>query len=277
MDARAVATAVTIEGSGSLRPLAMARFARTWMSVLSLCSGFLLLAFALLLLVRRFDGGLKIPLTSVELVGVGALLAFLAAVVHRGAMVRWRGKPVWIWVFQLLLLVGLVASAIAVALPGSSLYGIWAMVALLTVEEGYWLRRVVRQHRGRGQKSWHPLYAGPKRIAIKREPAVSLESSSLPEGVRHRIERTCDEQEGDICRGQVRSHFQLGQRTESIHLAFCPPFAVTPQLHAEQIDGPDATLKTMQILPYGARLEIRLSKTYTQPVQTMVEFSAISD
>ncbi len=109
MDARAVTTAVTIEGSGSLRPLAMARFARTWMSVLSLCSGFLLLAFALLLLVRRFDGGLKIPLTPVELVGVGALLAFLAAVVHRGAMVRWRGKPVWIWVFQLLLLVGLVA------------------------------------------------------------------------------------------------------------------------------------------------------------------------
>jgi len=277
MDARAVATAVTIEEGHNSRPLEMARFARTWLIVLSLCSGFLLLAFALLLLVRRFDGGLKIPLTPVELVGVGALLAFLAALVHRGAMVRWRGKSVWIWIFQLFPLVGLVASAIAVALPGSSLYGIWAMVGLLTLEEGYWLRRVVRQNRGKGQKSCHPLHAGRKQIAIKREPSASLESSSLPEGVRHRIERTCDEQDQDICRGQVRSHFQLGQRTESIHLAFCPPFAVTPQLHAEQIDGPDATLKTMQILPYGARLEIRLSKTYPQPVQTMVEFSAISN
>lgn len=277
MDARGMAAGGSVLTGHPARSFELAQFARAWWSALSLSGGFLLLAFALLMLARRFQGGLTTPLTPAELVGVGALLAFLAAVMHRGVQVCWRGKTVWFWVVQSLPFVGLASSAAAVSLPGSSPYGICAMVALLAMEEGYWLRGVIRRDKRRPRKFWRRPQVRTRPLSLENDPFSNSDSQGLPEGVSHRIERIRGECDQDICRGQVRSQFQLGQRTESIHLAFCPPFAVTPQLHFEQINGPDSTIKAMQILPYGARLEIRLAKTYTQPVQTTLEFSAISD
>ena len=42
-----------------------------------------------------------------------------------------------------------------------------------------------------------------------------------------------------------------------------------------QVDGPDATVKTTQILPYGARLEVRLAQSGAEYIETRIEFSAI--
>ena len=168
------------------RSFELAQFARTWWTALSLSGGFLLLAFAALMLARRFQGGLTTPLTPAELVGVGALLAFLAAVMHRGVQVCWRGKTVWFWVVQSLPFVGLASSAAAVSLPGSSPYGICAMVALLAMEEGYWLRGVIRRDKRLPGKVWRRPQVRTRPLSLENDPFSNSDSQGLPEGVSHR-------------------------------------------------------------------------------------------
>jgi hypothetical protein len=74
--------------------------------------------------------------------------------------------------------------------------------------------------------------------------------------------------------GWLRVAFAAGQRTASVHLAFCPPFARMPELSVEQIDGPTARIKTAQVLPYGARLDLKLQAAGEMPEDVMLQFSA---
>ncbi len=76
-----------------------------------------------------------------------------------------------------------------------------------------------------------------------------------------------------IC-GRLRIAFAAGQRTGSVHVAFCPPLAATPDLEVEQLDGPEARIKTAQLLPYGARLDLKLSAAATEPTGVLLHFSA---
>ena len=57
-------------------------------------------------------------------------------------------------------------------------------------------------------------------------------------------------------------------------MAFCPPFAATPELEVEQLDGPEARIKTAQLLPYGARLDLKLAAAAEEPTSVLLQFSA---
>jgi hypothetical protein len=59
-------------------------------------------------------------------------------------------------------------------------------------------------------------------------------------------------------RAVLSPRLSLGQRTIILHLAFCPPFAQTPEIEFEQESGPAARIKLGQSLPYGARLDVKL-------------------
>ena len=50
---------------------------------------------------------------------------------------------------------------------------------------------------------------------------------------------------------------------------------VSTLLHIEQIEGPEALVKATQVLPYGARLEVRLARSGSERFETRIEFSAI--
>ena len=65
-----------------------------------------------------------------------------------------------------------------------------------------------------------------------------------------------------------------GQRTHNVHLAFCPPFARTPELAVEQVDGPRCRIKTVQLLPYGARLEVKLAAAAESATGVLLKFCA---
>ena len=70
--------------------------------------------------------------------------------------------------------------------------------------------------------------------------------------------------------------FAPGQRTASLHVAFCPPFARTPEVSAQQLDGPAVRIKTGQLLPYGVRLDLKLSAAAEMPSGVLLRFSARS-
>ena len=65
---------------------------------------------------------------------------------------------------------------------------------------------------------------------------------------------------GQELSGWLRMPLTAGQRTGSLHVAFCPSFDQMPQVQAEAVSGPDCRIKAAQVLPYGARLDVKLDE-----------------
>lgn len=80
--------------------------------------------------------------------------------------------------------------------------------------------------------------------------------------------------EGEVITGWVKADFQPGERTAVLHVAFCPPLEASPAVELEQLSGPAARIKAAQVLPQGARLEIRLNAPAAEPESLMVAFVA---
>jgi hypothetical protein len=76
--------------------------------------------------------------------------------------------------------------------------------------------------------------------------------------------------------GWIRAAFAAGQRTANVHLAFCPPTAATPEVEIEQIDGPESRVQVSQVLPYGVRVELKLSEPAEESTIVLLQFSAIA-
>ena len=95
-----------------------------------------------------------------------------------------------------------------------------------------------------------------------------------PEEVTQQLTRSTAADGTEELAGWLRIPFAAGQRTGSVHVAFCPPFARTPELSVEQIDGPEARLKTTQVLPYGARLDLKLHAASESPASVVLQFAA---
>ena len=65
---------------------------------------------------------------------------------------------------------------------------------------------------------------------------------------------------GQELSGWLRMPLAAGQRTGSLHVAFCPAFGQAPQVEVEPVCGPDCRIKAAQVLPYGARLDVKLDE-----------------
>lgn len=79
----------------------------------------------------------------------------------------------------------------------------------------------------------------------------------------------------DIINARVIVAFEPGQRAASIHVAFCPPFDVLPEVEFEQTDGPESRIKLGQLLPQGVRLDVKLAAP--GPAAVEVAISAIAN
>lgn len=266
-------------------------------------------ATALLVASLRLVGTLDRPLKPVALVIVGFLVVVVAVATrwfwcHRSEHPRAvaRGMAV-------LTSVAVMAIGAAVSLPGTSWEGLVAFWGLLASEEiGAW--RLVRRHPSRWQSdrgpSPHPSPDSTPSVSLSREapPActptspsdapVSPSLETAPSAMAKEVldgpspdmpgddvlqqltrRRAADGSEALV--GWLRMPFAPGQRTASLHVAFCPPFAKTPQLMVEQLDGPSVRIKTAQVLPHGARFDLKLSTVADESDSVLMEFSARSD
>ena len=82
--------------------------------------------------------------------------------------------------------------------------------------------------------------------------------------------RTADESEE--LRGWLRVPLAAGQRTASVHVAFCPPLAATPELLVEQIDGPESPTEDRATASLRRRIDLRLATTAAEPAAVVLEF-----
>lgn len=247
-----------------------------------------LLITAAVLLLRRVLGALVAPLPPAVLAVAGISLAAVAGVVRTASrrMPSSGGAGDWRWPVQILTSLAVLAVAFSVSVPGSGWLGLTGLWGAVLVGEAL---------------SWRPFripslrwpYRLPRLSALRRvsklparidpphrptphgaradlsHPKVALAAEVLQQLTRRQLADGVEE-----LAGLLRVSFAPGQRTENVHVAFCPPFAMAPQLTVAQLGGPPARMKTAQLLPYGVRIDLKLSGPAETDASVLLEFSA---
>ncbi len=216
--------------------------------------------------------------------------------------------------FTLAVSAALAALGAAVSLPGSSLVALLLMWALLVGQESAWWVSAARRSRGgqaiaQLANRWksarrHRARRGSGRVGraaanARHEPLsdarpaplvaprasddlvspMSLQTQeqsagdSLAPGVSQQVMRAVEEN-GEALYGLLRADFAPRQRTQSLHVAFCPPLAAAPTIECRQVEGPEAAIKAAQVQPFGARFDLRLASIPREATSVVVQFEA---
>jgi hypothetical protein len=77
--------------------------------------------------------------------------------------------------------------------------------------------------------------------------------------------------------GWLRVVLAPGQRSANLHVAFCPPFPRSPRISVQQREGPAARVKEGQLLPYGARLDVKLAQAAETATSLVLEILVQAD
>jgi hypothetical protein len=256
----------TVSNEPALSPLAPPRPVAEVALWAAVCLVGLLGSAALLLCWRRLSAGLARPLAPAGLVGAGATVAALAAI----GRIAWRygrtSRPAdWLDRAVAGATTGAVlALGAAVSLPDSSLVGLVVLWGVLAVEEVWaWSRSPTAGSGTRFRRPARPRGPAPRanvQDAGRGEPPGAAALDRPPQqDVLQQLTRSRTPDGAETLSGWLRVPLAPGQRSTSVHVAFCPPFDRTPEATLVQIDGPDARIKTVQLLPYGARFDLKLA------------------
>lgn len=109
---------------------------------------------------------------------------------------------------------------------------------------------------------------------IEQRLADAIEDETLDANVLQQLTRIRDEAGVETIFGTLRAEFAAGQRHATLHVGFCPPLAGRPAIEADPADGPDATVKVVQSLAHGTRLEVRLATPAAEDCSVLIEFTA---
>jgi hypothetical protein len=229
----------------------------------------LLAVAALFLAARRLAGALETPLGPFQLLVAGILLAGLAQIAHAPAP---RGRRC---ATSVLIFLAMLAIAASLSLRGSnpvSLLGFWAAI----VGEELWAWRGILPTKRLNSSLHDPLRGCPAeglgvRASLPLAPLHVLEPADAgsiadPEptepaaDVLQQLTLRSTAEGGQELSGWLRIRLAAGQRTGSLHVAFCPSFSQMPQIEVEPVCGPDCRIKAAQVLPYGARLDVKLEE-----------------
>lgn len=239
------------------------------------------------LLVRRLVGGFAVvpgPAVAwaVTLAGGTLVLATeLAARLGRQRRLAWLARG------------GLIAAALAVAPLGGDLgwlrgtstaaavaLAIVGAVALPPRSPG--LRWAARRGR-RLLNRWPAPRRGPPVAGDSRrhEPTAAQPRTDtawlepVTAGVRQRLERFETAAGDDCLRGLLLVPIAAGSRTGHAHVGFCPPFTTTPSVEAStDCDFVEAAVTAAEVLPWGVRIECRLSEQAEEPLEIPVAILA---
>lgn len=116
----------------------------------------------------------------------------------------------------------------------------------------------------------------PATLQIDAELAEADEEEAwTPPGVFQQLTRGTDPERGEYVVGILRAEFQPGQRTQTLHVAFCPPLASVPHIAVQPIDGPPSSASVAQAEVFGARFELRLNRAWEQAQEVVLQFEAV--
>jgi hypothetical protein len=254
--------------------------------VIGALNGFLFLG-SVMLVMRRIDGALTETLDgSLPAVGMVAL-TWLALVVRLAELRRagwWQERATsnqraaWLLPTPTLMFAGW-----ALTIPTAFTSGIVAVWSLIALEEawawggGRWLARRWRRMLEPAlvsRAAQPPMAPHLATMLVDDAEIDELAEDKLSDDFIQRFIRTMSAEEGDVLHGTVRTTLAAEQRTMNVHVAFCPAFMSTPEVEFHQVEGPSARIKLSQVLPWGMRLDVKLSDA--GPARVGIEFSAVS-
>ena len=233
----------------------------------------LLSAAAAVVAARATAGALHAPLEPAVLLMVGALTAVAGVVVRLGWLLPLGGKRIDQFDITVMTIASIAAAALCSGLcsPRNTSLEIALLVrAVIVVEEGWaWLWFFGKWGRNGSWPRKGPL-PSPVREKKTPDPFITVPAAE----VMQQLTRSEAADGSEELSGWLRLPFAPGQRSGSIHVAFCPPLRVAPQLAVEQIDGPEARIKTAQVLPYGARFDLKLAAAAEAATAVLLQFTA---
>ena len=230
------------------------------------------------LLARRLGGGFAAaPPAALGWAVAAAGIPLVAAVDAAGSLGgrRWMGVAAR---------VGLATAAVAVV-PAAGTVG-WpgrlatlaaflvAIVAVLVPRPAVAVHRPRRRPvRSLSAGEPHPEPGGPPVPAVLEPIAPELLSSPPPVGFRQRLERYETATGDDCLRGRAVLSVTTGSSTAHAHIGFCPSFGGLPTVEVmTDYDGVEAEVAVAEVLPWGIRLECRLTEPADDPLEIPVDF-----
>lgn len=242
---------------------------------------------AVTLLVRRLAGGFQTlpgPATSWLVTAAGiAVIAAADAAIRWGAVSRWTA---------LLPRAGLVLGLFALVAGGES--GAAGGASLAAVALAAIVAVVPPPRPGFQRRAWPRPETAPRRPLPPSRPGPWAEELPAPAagvtvpeafaqllndapaaGLRQRLERFETAAGEDHLVGRVIVSLSPGSRSGHAHLGFCPPFAALPLVAVTtDYDGVEALVSAAEVVPWGVRVECRLSEPAEEPLEIPVDVVA---
>ena len=270
--------------------------------------------FAIALVARRFAGAVTIAAAPAWLIAAILTSAILAAVA-RSAWFTGRREPAFALDAAVLYgpLCGLLLTAAAVSaahVPAAVLAVVWLLAVgeEIVVRKFVPVRPALRLPLGRfriGRAFERLRRGGPmierakdepaggatteggvasKQIHQPPHPALSREGrgdfaewAASADACVQRFERVRSADGCDLLAGLISTRLRGGQSRAYVHVAFCPPFAAVPQVDFRQVAGPAARVKAGQVLPHGARFDVKLDNPAAEAVNLVLEVRAVHE
>lgn len=215
-----------------------------------------------LLAARRCTGAFVQPLPLGVLIAT-ALVALCAAWLVRIVwLINWPDHPTVRWLPSALL----VLLAITLWLPGTTPTAAGALTLMVAVD--CILAIALDGARARPFPQW--LAERRSRQPTNWRAAVLITDASVVQSWTRRHLASGE----DAIEATLRAEFLPGQRTEHCHLAICPAMHATPVVNCQQLGGPAARIKVAQVLPHGARIELKLAEAARSPTQIFLRVTA---
>lgn len=246
-------------------------------------AGALPVACAGMLVVRRLAGGLPgggrpAGLLAVALTGVGFVVA--ADLIARAASGRSGERaPGMAWQPRAAR-IALCCAVVALAPPWPWRGTAWPAVATAGAALTAALVRVPRRRAvartSAGPQARHRAAQAPRGECAggggPTPPPAEASGGALSQRlVRfHRADTMTDRIEGTVV-----VVVPPGERSAPTHVAFCPPFSVSPLITIAAVEAAtEAEADAVETLPWGTRIECRLEDPADEPVEVVVSFTA---
>jgi hypothetical protein len=193
------------------------------------------------LVTRRITGDITSPLPATLLVPTAAILVAWAWLVRfsQPDICNWRlpiiGNVPESLFSAALPLVAILLFTIAISYPGTRLVDWFVWIA-----------------------AYAALLLGPRWLNPSRSRTDARARRRRDQRLTQDIKRYRDDEGHECVRGMLTAEFSPGQRTATLYVTFCPPFAFLPVVTADVSGNTLASVKVAQVLHNGAQLEVRL-------------------
>lgn len=205
------------------------------------------------------------------------------------------------WARSIAARVGMVLGVAAVTLPlraddWVSILALATAAAVCALPPRGLQRKASARPRRSESRSDSPVAPAPPKPSVPAAPSASLppeasaapgsltvalapppDVASPPGRLQQRLERYESAEGADCVAGHVRLSIPAGSRTTHAHIGFCPAFAATPTVEVStEYDGVEAVVTAAEVLPWGVRIECRLSEPAEEPLEIPVDLFAKS-